>query len=372
MSTARLAIIGTVGVPNVYGGFEALAENLVKDQRFDALVICSSKNYSHRLKRFHSARLIYLPFSANGVSSVVYDIVSSIIAIALGYRNLLILGVSGAIFFPFLRIFCPWTNLYVNVDGIEHQRQKFNRFASLFLRLSEWFAVNCSHHIISDNLAVKKYLEVTHNKKSTVIAYGGDHALGPPEARFLVTARNGDDASKLADINNNYFFGISRIEPENNIHLILEAFAESRFNLVFVGNWQYSEYGRQLSSKYGLLDWITLLDPVYDLSILYVLRSQSCGYIHGHSAGGTNPSLVEALFFQVPILAFDCSYNKATLQGTGLFFSDTVSLKQRTNLVNAGKVSIPDYSVLRRIYTWENICNKYFELFCSMDDPCND
>lgn len=359
MNSVKVAIIGTVGVPNVYGGFEALAENLVKDKRFDSLVVCSAKSYPIRKKKFHFARLIYLPINANGIWSVPYDFVSALVSIVLGYKKLLFLGNSGAVFFPFIRIFFPWVTLYVNFDGIEHRRKKFRGLTRMFLRMCAWFVAVFSHHVIADNTAVEEYLKNKFNLKSKLIGYGGDHVLSSNDSQELIP-----EGIKQADYDFNfrYFFGVCRIEPENNIHLVLEAFESTGLNIVLVGNWEYSDYGRQLKSKYALRDGFYLLDPIYDLSVLRYLRERSCGYIHGHSAGGTNPSLVEALFFSAPILAFDCNFNRYTLNNIGLFFSDVQSLRSGIQLIDSGEAGTFDYTALRNIYSWKNICDEYYGL----------
>ena len=105
-----------------------------------------------------------------------------------------------------------------------------------------------------------------------------------------------------------YACTICRIEPENNCHLILEAFSKTDIPLVFIGNWNLSAYGRELKAEYGRFCNIHIVDPVYDREQLFVLRKQCLFYIHGHSAGGTNPSLVEAMSCGAPILAFDVGY----------------------------------------------------------------
>ena len=110
-----------------------------------------------------------------------------------------------------------------------------------------------------------------------------------------------------------YSVTVCRIEPENNVHVILEAFSEMLDEtLVFVGNWEKSEYGRSLKEKFSVCKNILLLDPIYEPHTVNWLRSNARVYIHGHSAGGTNPSLVEAMNLSLPILAFDCVYNRAT------------------------------------------------------------
>ena len=123
-------------------------------------------------------------------------------------------------------------------------------------------------------------------------------------------------------------FSVCRIEPENNVHIVLQAFAKMpSHSLVMVGNWKNSEYGRALQDKYANCTHLYLLDPVYDLAKLKTMRSNASYVFHGHSAGGTNPSLVEAMHFAKPVLAFDCDYNRCSTENKALFFKNSDELK---------------------------------------------
>ena len=131
--------------------------------------------------------------------------------------------------------------------------------------------------------------------------------------------------------------------------------------LVFIGNWDRSAYGRDLKSRYRNDPDILLLDAIYDLDILYSLRANAGIYIHGHSAGGTNPSLVEAMFFGHPIIAYDVVYNRETTRNQAYYFADAESLRKllaRPDL---------DGDAMKRIaeeeYTWKHISSQYCELY---------
>ena len=116
---------------------------------------------------------------------------------------------------------------------------------------------------------------------------------------------------------------VCRIEPENNVHVVLKAFAQlPEKTFVMVGNWNNSEYGKSMKADYGNYSNIHLLDPIYDQVKLDKLRSNCLVYIHGHSAGGTNPSLVEAMYLGRPVIAFDVSYNCVTTENKALYFKN--------------------------------------------------
>ncbi len=139
-----------------------------------------------------------------------------------------------------------------------------------------------------------------------------------------------------------YAFSVCRIEPENNVHLIADAFArQDAIALVMVGNWNNSEYGRSIRTRYAACDHLYLLDPIYDSGKLKSLRAKAVLYVHGHSAGGTNPSLVEAMHFGKSIFAFDCNFNRATTEGKALFFRDGEELMRLIETLDATQAIDP-------------------------------
>ena len=131
--------------------------------------------------------------------------------------------------------------------------------------------------------------------------------------------------------------------------------------LIFIGNWQYSEYGRMLYEKYNGVANIRLFNAIYDIDVLYALRSSAAMYIHGHSAGGTNPSLVEAMFFDVPIVAYDVVYNRETTAGLIPYYANA---EQLTDIMRNGtelRAEVGEYA--RRHYTWQHIVEQYIALY---------
>lgn len=347
-----VAIIGTVGVPGQYGGFETLVDNLLDFSDQEVVVYCSSKSYENRQAVYKDARLHYIPFRANGIQSIVYDTFSILHAVIKGYRTLLVLGVSGALLFPLLKLMIPNLRLITNIDGIEWRRDKWGYFARKYLKLSESLAVRFSDVTISDNEAIYHYVKAEYNRDSCIIAYGGDHAVSS-----IIQSPGVVDGT-------GYALSICRIEPENNITMMLNGFAKLTTKLVVVGNWKNSEYGRSLISKYGCYSNLELLDPIYEIDTLFKLRSGCDVYVHGHSAGGTNPSLVEVMHFAKPILAFDCSYNRATTENRAGYFSSADDLAElvSSEAFLAGDIGDAMLEIARRRYTWEVVASQYWSL----------
>lgn len=168
-------------------------------------------------------------------------------------------------------------------------------------------------------------------------------------------------------INGKYAFGVCRIEPENNIHVILEAFSkETVMPLVMVGNWTHGGYGVQLKQKYSGMDQINLLDPIYNPIELNELRTRCTIYLHGHSCGGTNPSLVEAMYLGLPIVAFDVNFNQETTEHQALYFKTAEDLRKIVNSVDCDslkKIGMAMRSIAERRYTWSRIAQLYANLF---------
>ncbi|MBL0192574.1 MAG: DUF1972 domain-containing protein [Saprospiraceae bacterium] len=353
----KIAIIGTVGVPANYGGFETLTEHLIEDlgRHHEITVYCSGKKYgkAERQTTFLGAKLIYLPLEANGVQSIIYDSIS--ILHALFYADvLLILGVAGAWLLPFVRLFTN-KKIIISIDGIEWKRDKWNLLAKWYLFWAESMAVKYSHIDISDNEAIQDYTAARYGTLSRIIEYGADHTMRIP--------RNKDAIEKYSFLAKPYAFKVCRIEPENNVHLILEAFDKvEKLPLVLVGNWDKSEYGKKLKSKYLGHPNIEILDPIYDQKQLDMLRSNATLYIHGHSAGGTNPSLVEAMFLGLPILAYGVSYNRVTTENKALYFDSSQELIyhiENLYTVKLRQLGQIMHEIALRRYTWAHIAKKY-------------
>ncbi len=353
----KVAIVGIQGVPANYGGFESLVENLIGENCPDDIkytVFCSSKDMDAKTATYKGADLKYVNLHANGISSIPYDIISMCRVIR-NYDVILVLGVSGCLFMPILRLLTR-ARIIVNIDGLEHRREKWGKLARTILRQSEAMAVRFANQIVADNKGIQDYVKDTYGKDAALIAYGGDHVhrnVAPPQQDAIL--------DKYGLTKNGYAVTVCRIEPENNSHRILEAFSQSDYPLLFIGNWNHSDWSRSLREKYRGHKNIHLADAVYDLDILYTLRSNAALYIHGHSAGGTNPSLVEAMHFGIPIAAWDVVYNRETTHNKAYYFSSPQELLQllsRTDLCGT-----PMVDLARTQYTWRVIADRYCQLY---------
>jgi glycosyltransferase involved in cell wall biosynthesis len=359
MPDKNISIIGTVGIPAKYGGFETLVEQLVENlaRNYNLTVYCSSKSYSEKPSSYKHAKLKYINLKANGIQSIAYDIVSLIKSFRKS-DTILILGVSGCIILPLMKLFSRKT-IIVHIDGLEWKRDKWRSYAKWFLKLSEKFAVKNADIIIADNKVIEQYVKITYNVQPELIAYGADHTNKEE--------LTGKVSREYPFLNEKYAFNVSRIEPENNLHIILEAFSHiPELNIVIVGNWDNSNYGRKLKLKFDAYNNIYLLDPIYNQNILNQVRSNCFLYIHGHSAGGTNPSLVEAMNLELPIIAFGVNYNiESTLKKARYFNShaDLIKLVRSLKKEEVDNIAKDMKSIANERYTWKVISEQYKCLF---------
>lgn len=355
----KVAIIGSVGIPAKYGGFETLVEylSIYLSSKLDLTVYCSGNAYPQKLKIYNNTRLRYIPFRANGFQSIPYDIFSILHSIIFS-DTLLILGVSGCCILPLVRLVTK-KKIIINIDGIEWRRNKWNFFIKKYLKYSEKLAIKYADYIVADNIEIQNYIKQVYFKDSELITYGADHAYSKK--------MNTVTLERYPFLKQNYAFKICRIEPENNIDIILESFiTNDSLQLVIIGNWNFSKYGINLRNKYSTYHNIYLIDPIYDQNILNQIRSNCFIYIHGHSAGGTNPSLVEAMILKLPIIAFDCSFNRATTNNNSMYFENSLDLKNKLKNINSIKlkeISEQMHNYAYQNYRWELIASKYKDLF---------
>ncbi|WP_366184850.1 DUF1972 domain-containing protein [Flavobacterium ovatum] len=356
----KIAIIGTNGLPGKYGGWDQLVNHLTKnlEKKFSFLVYTSSHNAEPGLTEYNGAKLKIVKLKANGIQSIPYDIYSMLHA-CFKCDILYICGTSGCIALPFMRLFGK--RIILNPDGQEWKRKKWSGFIRWFLKVSEKLGVKYADIVVADNKKIQEYLLEQYKKESVLIEYGGDHVLKIPLS--VATAQ------KYQIEANKYAFKVCRIEPENNIHLILEAFKiEGKTKLVIIGNWNYSEFGKNLKINYSNCKNIILLDPIYDQKILDELRSNCALYIHGHSVGGTNPSLVEAMNLELCIVSFNVDYNVETTENSAIYFNNSSELievlkKHNKGLIDIGNIGLKMKEIADRRYTWEIITNKYAKIF---------
>lgn len=355
----KIAIVGSQGVPAQYGGFETLVEYLVRyhdKKEMEITVFASSKIYGRKASRaYKGAKIAYVPFSPNGAFSVLYDTVS-LLRSCKTYDRIFVLGASGGIIFPFLK---KYTDKFIlNVGGLEWGRSKWGWFAKKYLKWAEKQAVEGSATLIADNKGIQEYIAREYGRSSELIAYGGDQACRVGVSEEYV--------KRYPFLSEKYIVNVARIQPDNNIEMILQAFESvPDYKLVMVGNWMSSAFGIQLKKKYAADPSVILLDPVYDQTLLNVIRSNSVLYLHGHSAGGTNPALVEAMYLGLPIYCYDNGFNNHTTKNEAVYFKSAQELHEL--LMNLDEQTLSELgkrmkTIANENYIWKTVVTQYMNL----------
>ena len=357
MKKIKLSIVGIQGIPNNYGGFETLAEYLVKylSKDFDITVYCSSKDLCTRIKSWNGAKLKYIPISSHGAMGIVYDSLALIHA-CFNSDKILFLGFGGGFIIQFLKRFK--SKIILNFGGLDWKRDKWSPKAQRAIKLAEKNLVKYSSLVIADNIGIQNYIKEEYNIDAPLIAYGGDQAQNLPVTKEF--------QDKYPFLSGEYAFTVTRIQRDNNIDMILKAFESSTgLPIVMVGNWNSSEYGIKTRNIYQNNNKLILLDAIYDKNILDILRNNCTIYIHGHSAGGTNPSLCEAMYLGLPVVAFSSGYNEFTTNNKAIYFQNTeelISIINNKTQFDFKKLGNDMKKIAKEIYIWEKITLLYKEI----------
>ena len=356
---AQIFIIGVRGIPNRYGGFERLVEVLAPHlvrQGHEVTVFCEgSRDRATQIpdNLWHGVSRHFVPVSTRGaLATIQYDwrsfarVPQGAIALIFGY---------GTALFQ-LRLRRLAIRHAVNMDGIEWQRQKWGRSARLWLRLNERAAATLSDELIADHPEIQRYLQRALGAVSTMIAYGVDAEAidGALVADHPLLARYPRDS---------YLLVIARPEPENQIHLLLDAHAHSgrQLPLLVVGNFEANAYGRHLRECHPTVDFV---GPVYDVAVLNSLRARARLYLHGHSVGGTNPSLIEAMAAGAPVVAHDNPFNRWVLGDAGGWFFHSIDdlaslLRDMPDAAQCQRVVAAARATCRARFLWPQILAGY-------------
>ena len=367
----KIAFISTRGIPNNYGGFEQFAEYISVGlvRRGHEVVVYSPHFHPYREPDYKGVRIkhIYSPekWMGSSVGSFFYDFLSLRDALKkekvdiiyeAGYTSI----VPAYIWFNVKRIKYPLFT--TNMDGLEYKRTKFNKWVQKFVFWEERMAVKHSHYLIADNMGIHDYYKEKYGKESKFLAYGADvHE----DYDVDVLKEYGLEAG-------GYFIVVARLEPENNLFMAIEGYLASnqygKHPLVVVGKTN-TPYGEHLVERYGRDRNIRFVGGIYDFRKLNSIRHYSYAYFHGHSVGGTNPSLLEAMASGCFILAHDNIFNRAVLGENALYYGSTDAVTEMLDginqMVSAHKKEYTERNleVIRRDYSWEKLVDEHEEYF---------
>ncbi len=361
----KIAILGTRGIPNNYGGFEQFAEylSLGLAKRGHEVTVYNPHFHPLDKKNFNGVNIIkiYSPeaFLGGGAANFIYDFLCLNDAYNKGFDVIYELGYGSAAISYFLLSFKKGKAVLItNMDGLEWKRQKWNALIKWLTKKSEKMAINLSDYIISDNVGIQNYYRNVHKKESIFLPYGAE-------------LTNELDKNFLQQYNlrpKNYFLVIARLEPENNIELIINGHLKSMSaeTLVIIGNTK-SKYGEHLKQRYASLK-IRFLGGIYNKLAIDSLRHFSKSYLHGHSVGGTNPSLLEAMSCGCFIIAHDNEFNRSVLDSNAYFFSDVSGLSKIFNeidqvLQGSSEMVEKNLEKIKAVYEWGKIISDHEVFF---------
>lgn len=365
----KIAILGTRGIPNQYGGFEQFAEYLAVGlhTRGHEVAVYLPHFHPHTEESFKGVRLhrIYSPEHRLGAAAnFLYDHLCLRDAVRRGYDIALECGYGTAAPSFYLGTMGQ-TRIITNMDGLEWKRAKFSPLVQRFTRWLEAMAVRRSHALVADNIGIQDYLRETYGVESAYIPYGADVVESPP-------------AEPLLEYNlepGRYFMAIARLEPENNLEMLIDGYrmAAPDIPILIIGN-QQTPYGRILQDRSCDLPGVRFLGAIYQKPVLDSLRCHARVYFHGHSVGGTNPSLLEAMGCGALIAAHDNPFNRSVVEAQALYFADPVGVSDimRTSPFS-WHASFREVNIarIRDTYSWNSIIDQYEKLFCqvSKDRP---
>jgi glycosyltransferase involved in cell wall biosynthesis len=357
----KIGILGTRGIPNHYGGFEQFAEQVAVRwvQMGHEVTVYNSHNHPFQEKEYKGVQIVHCFDPENNIGTAgqfVYDLNCIMDSRRRKFDIFLQLGYTSSSIWSFLMP--RRSKIVTNMDGLEWLRSKYSKKVQRFLKMAERWGVKGSHELVSDSIGIQDYLMREYKMPSTFIAYGAD-----------VVDDVGTDLLENYQLQPQaYHLIIARLEPENSIEIILDGYEQAKCDLpiVVVGNHQ-THFGEYLKKKYLSNNQICFLGGTYDAKVVNQLRSNSNLYFHGHTVGGTNPSLIEAMGGGAFICAHRNVFNQSVLHQDACYFSNSNEVAQilqdgvsddfrsKCKAANRGRVALE--------YNWNKIAEQYIALF---------
>lgn len=350
----KVGIIGTRGIPNQYGGFEQFTEFVAPAlvQRGHETYVYNSSLHPYQSDSWNGVRLISCKDPEDKLGTLgqfIYDLNCILDARKRNFDVILQLGYTSSSVWSFL---LPKKSAIVtNMDGLEWKRSKYSKPVQQFLKRAEKWAIISSDKLIADSKGIQQYLLDKYQKQSDFVAYGATLFNSPDEtlpAKYKVSPFS-------------YNLLIARMEPENSIEIILRGYQQSSLEepLLLVGNYS-NAYGSYLNQTYQDQRF-RFLGSQYNLVELNSLRHYSHFYFHGHSVGGTNPSLLEAMASNALIIANDNVFNRAILAEDAFYFTNEDEIREILNRA----LTKSDFQMfiernrqkIAEFYSWEHITN---------------
>jgi len=367
----RIAILGTRGIPSQYGGFEKCAEHIALSlsKRGHYVMVYNAHNHPNQKTLWEGVHIAHVndpEFKLRTFGRFVFDYncIRDLrgkdydIVLQLGYRSS-----------PIWNFILPNDiNLVTNMGGLEWKRPKYGKILSKAIAYAEKIAVQRCLNLVADSLAIQSYIDKKFEKKSRYIPYGA-HVFRDPDVNIL----------KVYNVEKfNYDLFIGNLEPENSLEMILDGVvaANTSREFIIIGN-HLTKSGEYLKNKYRKAINIRFLGGIYDKNGLNNLRYFSNLYFHGHTLGGTNPLLLEAMACRSLISAHQNDFNRFVIDCDAFYFStsDDVArqlVKQERNEFSHEKLLDNNIKKITNHFNWENVGMMYENFFLEVLDNRNE
>ncbi len=354
----RIAILGTRGIPNQYGGYEQAVSFLAPGlaERGHSVTVYNSLRHPWQEKTWNGVTIVHAKDPENQIGSAgqfIYDLNCIRHARKKNFDIILMMGYTSSSVWG--RFYPQQPVIIAHMDGLEWKRSKYTRPVQRFLHYAEKLAIQYSDHYIADSPVIRDYLQEKYKVDACYIPYG---AVIHEKAEPWHPARFGLEPGK-------YSMLLARMEPENNIEMILDGFAESGVAEKFLvtGNTE-NRFGKRMLKKYGRHESILFSGPLFDAPALHSLKYYSRLYFHGHSVGGTNPSLLEAMASRALVAAHDNPFNRAVTGGDAFYFASAAEVSRLLQTVQkereSGKLD-KNQQKIRETFNWPVVTKQYDE-----------
>jgi glycosyltransferase involved in cell wall biosynthesis len=366
-SGLRIAIIGSRGIPAGYGGFETFAQELAPRlvERGHEVTVYCRKGYTagETLDEYKGVKLVHTPaLRSRSLEQLSHELTSIIDSGPRNFDLYYCLGYRGSPLYVSLR--AAGKIVIDNTDGFEWKRRKWNRLGRTYLRMAEWIVARLgADELISDAEAIRQYFLRTYGRESTHVVYGA--------YTFGADARRPEVLERYEVTPGGYYLVVCRIEPENNVDLIVREFIASGSDreLVVVGGMNYETPFWQELQRLAAGSRVRFVGPVYGSMLIESLLLGARGYFHGHEVGGTNPALLNAMGCGSLVIALDTEFNRENLVDAGRYFSkEEGSLADQIRWADghpreAAALGQAARERIRARYTWDSAADKHDALF---------
>lgn len=354
-----IAMVGTRGLPARYGGFETCIEEVgrrLASRGHRVVVYCRGERDENTAEEYLGMHLVHLPaVRVRALETLSHTGLSAMHVLGHPVDVAIVFNAANSPWLPLLR--AAKIPVATHVDGLEWQRAKWGPAGKKYYRYAESMSVRFSDALIADAVGIQDYYWKSFRAPTRLIAYGA------PQLELGHFERLGELELQAR----RYHLAVARLEPENNLEKIIRGYvlSDAVHPLIVVGSAPYAEEYRRLLHSLGD-DRVHFLGSLWDQELLNQLYANALVYWHGHSVGGTNPSLLRAMGAGAPVNAFDVNFNREVLLGAGQYFTSALDVMRLVEAAEADPAAARSRGMQGRLrsreYDWDDVADKYEEL----------